>query len=375
MQVLDLSSWGIESSKPIIMAGPCSAETEEQLMETSKALKEMNISIIRAGIWKPRTRPNNFEGIGADALKWVQNVKKELNVKFAIEVATPGHVFEALKHGIDMIWIGARSTANPFTVQEIANALRGMDIPVFVKNPVNPDLSLWLGAIERIANAGITKIGAIHRGFSSFQTSKYRNVPLWQIPLELKSKFPKLPLICDPSHISGVRDHIYEVAQRALDLDYDGLIIESHRDPEHAWSDAAQQLSPEQLGELLTKLKIRKSTSENQEFINQLEDLRDQIDNIDREIFEAVAARMRIVDKIGYFKKASNVTVFQVNRWKEISENRKQWAKALNLNVEFMDEFFKLIHDASIRRQTAIINSEEPVENPAELENLDSGTK
>jgi chorismate mutase len=372
MQLSDLSSWGLDQTKPIIMAGPCSAETEEQLMDTSKALKEMNISIIRAGIWKPRTRPNNFEGIGAEALKWAQNVKKELNVKFAIEVGNPNHVFEALKHGIDIIWIGARSTANPFTVQEIANALRGMDIPVFIKNPVNPDLSLWLGAIERIANAGITKIGAIHRGFSSVQSSKYRNVPLWQIALELKSKFPKLPMICDPSHISGVREGIYEVAQRALDLDYDGLIIESHRDPEHAWSDAAQQLSPEHLGDLLTKLKIRKSTSENQEFINHLEDLRDQIDNIDREIFEAIAARMRIVDKIGYYKKANNVTVFQVNRWKEISENRMQWAKALNLNVDFMDEFFKLIHDASIRRQTAIINSDDSVENPTVMEKLDS---
>lgn len=375
MQIQNLNSWGIGESKPIIIAGPCSAETEEQLLETSRELKKMNISIIRAGIWKPRTRPNNFEGVGTEALRWVQNVKKELNVKFAIEVATPGHVFEALKHGIDIIWIGARSTANPFTVQEIANALKGMDIPVFIKNPVNPDLSLWLGAIERIANAGISKIGAIHRGFSSFQSSKYRNVPLWQIPLELKSKFPKMPLICDPSHISGIRANIYEIAQRALDLDYDGLIIESHRDPEHALSDAAQQLTPNHLGELLAKLKIRKSTSENQEFINQLEELRDQIDNIDREIFEAIAARMRIVDKIGYYKKANNVTVFQVNRWKEISENRKQWAKALNLNVDFMDEFFKLLHDASIRRQTAIINSEDAVVKPAKVENLESGTK
>lgn len=359
MQVSELSSWGIGSDKPLIMAGPCSAETEEQLFETARSLKEMNISIIRAGIWKPRTRPNNFEGVGIEGLRWAQQVKKALGVKIAIEVATPAHVFEALKHNIDIIWIGARSTANPFTVQEIANALSGMDIPVFIKNPVNPDLSLWLGAIERIANAGITRIGAIHRGFSSFQKSKYRNVPMWQIPLELKSKFPKMPMICDPSHISGVRDWIFEVSQRALDLDYDGLIIESHRDPQNAWSDASQQLTPTQLGEMLTKLKTRRSTSENPEFIDRLEDLRDQIDNIDREIFEAVAARMRIVDRIGYYKKENNVTVFQVNRWKEISDNRKQWAKALNLNEEFMEEFFKLIHDASIRRQTAIINSEE----------------
>lgn len=374
MQVSDLSSWGFGSDKPLIMAGPCSAETEEQLFETAKALKEINISIIRAGIWKPRTRPNNFEGVGIEGLRWAQQVKKELGVKIAIEVATPAHVFEALKHNVDIIWIGARSTANPFAVQEIANSLRGMDIPVFIKNPVNPDLSLWLGAIERIANAGITKIGAIHRGFSSFQKNKYRNAPVWQIPLELKSKFPQMPMLCDPSHISGVRDWIFEISQRALDLDYDGLIIESHRDPEHAWSDAGQQLTPENLGEMLTKLKIRKSTSENPEFIDRLEDLRDQIDNIDREIFEAIAARMRIVDKIGYYKKANNVTVFQVNRWKEISDNRKQWVKGLNLNEEFMEDFFKLIHDASIRRQTAIINAEDTGKNGV-LENHKTDAK
>ena len=357
MQIKELSSWDIDTKRPIIMAGPCSAETEEQLYDTAKALKDLNISIIRAGIWKPRTRPNNFEGIGPDALRWIQNIKKELDVKFAIEVANPAHVFEALKHGIDVLWIGARSTVNPFTVQEIANALKGLDIPVFIKNPVNPDLSLWLGAIERIANAGISKIGVIHRGFSSFQKMKYRNAPLWQIPLELKSRLPEIPIICDPSHIAGNRDSIFEIAQRALDLDYDGLIVETHRDPDKAWSDANQQLSPAQFHELMAKLKIRKSTSENVEFINQLEDLRDQIDNIDREIFEAIAARMRIVDKIGFYKKENNVTVFQVNRWKEISENRQQWAKSLRLNEDFMDSLFKLIHDASIRRQTTIMES------------------
>ncbi|MGK7396290.1 MAG: chorismate mutase [Candidatus Cyclobacteriaceae bacterium M3_2C_046] len=356
MQINDLSSWGEEFKKPLMMAGPCSAETEEQLYETSKALKEQNINIIRAGIWKPRTRPNNFEGIGPEALKWIQQIKKELDVKFAIEIASPHHVFEALKHGIDIFWIGARSTANPFTVQEIADALKGLDIPVFIKNPVNPDLSLWLGAIERIYNAGIRRIGAIHRGFSSFKNTKYRNIPMWQIPLELKSKMPSLPMICDPSHIAGNRQTIYEVSQRAMDLDYDGLIIESHRDPDNAWSDARQQVAPQQLKEIMDKLNIRQATSENQEFINHLEELREQIDEVDREIYEAMAARMRIVDKIGYYKKANNVTVFQVNRWKEISESRSHWAETLNLNKDFMADLYKMIHDASIRRQTDIIN-------------------
>lgn len=356
MEIVKLDQWFDGLKKPFIMAGPCSAETEDQLFQTAKAVHELGVPIIRAGVWKPRTRPNNFEGIGIEALRWIQNIKKELNVKFAIEVANPHHVFEAIKHGVDILWIGARSTVNPFTVQEIADALKGLDIPVFIKNPVNPDLSLWMGAIERISNAGITRIGAIHRGFSSHQQSKYRNVPMWQIALELKSKLPELPMLGDPSHIAGKREMIYDISQRALDLDYDGLIIESHRDPDNAWSDARQQISPAQLHEVLTKLKIRKPTSEDQDFINHLEELRDQIDHIDREIFEAMAARMRVVEKIGYYKKSNNVTVFQVNRWKEISENRRKWAESLNLRTEFMDELFKLIHDASIRRQTAIIN-------------------
>jgi len=362
MKFSEMNDWFPDIKKPLIIAGPCSAETEDQLYETSKKLKEQNINIIRAGIWKPRTRPNNFEGIGTEALKWIQNIKKELNVKFAIEVASPHHVFEAVKHGIDMLWIGARSTVNPFTVQEIADALNGLDIPVLVKNPINPDMSLWLGALERISNAGVTKLGAIHRGFSSTQNTKYRNIPMWQIPLELKSNMPNLPLICDPSHIAGNREMIFEISQRALDLDYDGLIIESHRDPDNAWSDARQQITPETLHELLTKLKIRKATSEDKEFINHLEDLRHQIDDIDRELFEAMAARMRVVDKIAYYKKTNNVTVFQKNRWKEISESRRKLALSLNLNPAFMDEMFKLIHDASIRRQTEIINAAETKE-------------
>ncbi len=360
MNISPISSWlpGIE--KPLIMAGPCSAETEEQLFETSQALANIHIPVIRAGVWKPRTRPNSFEGVGTEALRWIQRTKKELNVKFAIEVASPNHVFEAIKHGVDILWIGARSTVNPFTVQEIADALKGLDIPVLIKNPVNPDLSLWLGAIERVHNAGITKIGAIHRGFSSFQKSKYRNVPMWQLPIELKSRIPDLPMILDPSHIAGNRTMIQELCQRAIDLDYDGFLIESHRDPDNAWSDAAQQVTPASLDDILHHLKIRRRTSENVEFINHLEELREKIDNVDQEIFEAIAARMRLVDKIGYYKKENNVTVFQVNRWNEISKVRNEWAEKLNLNTNFMADLFKLIHDASIKRQTEILNS--PIE-------------
>lgn len=357
MNIEGLKEWGIGAEKPIIIAGPCSAETEEQLYDSSVRLKELGIKYIRAGIWKPRTRPNNFEGIGIEALSWIQNIKKETGLRFAIEVANPKHVYEAIKHGVDMLWIGARSTTNPFTVQEIAEALRGADIPILVKNPINPDLDLWLGAIERISNVGITKVGAIHRGFSSFKKIKYRNLPMWQIPIELKRELNNIPLICDPSHISGSREWIFEISQKAIDLDYDGLIIESHRDPESAWSDAAQQITPIALSNILKNLKFRSPTSEDKEFITHLEELRQQIDHVDKELFEIIAQRMGLVDEIGFFKKRNNVTVFQKSRWKEIAESRQHWAEELNLNREFMFEVFKIIHDASIRRQEVIMNT------------------
>jgi chorismate mutase len=263
----------------------------------------------------------------------------------------------ALKHDIDMLWIGARSTVNPFTVQEIAEALRGVDIPVLVKNPINPDLALWMGAMERLWHVGITKIGAIHRGFSSFQKTSYRNLPMWRIPIDLKNQMPDVPLICDPSHISGSRDHIFDVSQRAIDLDYDGLMIETHRDPDNAWSDSAQQVTPTSLGNILRNLKYRKPTSEDKEFITHLEELRHQIDHVDKELYEIIAQRMDIVEEIGQYKKRNNVTVFQKNRWKEISDSRRQWAEKLNLNPDFMAELFKVIHDASIKRQEAILNN------------------
>ena len=367
MKIESLEDWGVGLEKHAIIAGPCSAETEEQLLETSQQIKETGVKIIRAGIWKPRTRPNNFEGIGEEALRWIQNVKKETGLKFAIEVATPKHVYEAIKHNIDVLWVGARSTTNPFAVQEIAEALRGADIPVLVKNPINPDLALWLGAIERISNVGVTKIGAIHRGFSSFKQTRYRNLPLWQIPLELKRQLSNIPLICDPSHICGNRDYIFEVSQNAMDLDYDGLIIETHRDPQNAWSDASQQITPETLSSLIKNLKFRTPTSKDRDFITILGELREQIDHVDKELFEIIAQRMDIVEKMGLYKKKNNVTVFQKNRWQEISESRNKWADDLGLNPEFMWDLFKLIHGASIKRQEIIMNTP--------IEKLDDTTK
>ncbi len=360
MKIDSLKDWGVGLDKPAIIAGPCSAETEEQLLETSQRLKDVGIDIVRAGIWKPRTRPNNFEGIGEDALRWIQNVKRETGQKFAVEVATPKHVYEALKHNVDVLWVGARSTTNPFAVQEIAEALRGADVPVLVKNPINPDFALWLGAIERISNVGVTKIGAIHRGFSSFKQTKYRNLPMWQIPLELKRQLPDIPMICDPSHICGNRDLLFAISQNALDLDYDGLIIESHRDPEKAWSDASQQITPEILGTMIKNLKFRTATSEDKDFITILSELREQIDHVDKELFDIISQRMEIVEKMGLYKKQNNVTVFQKDRWQEISESRNKWAEELGLNPEFMWDLFKLIHDASIRRQEHIMNT--PIE-------------
>ncbi len=357
MKIEPLESWGVGLKKPAIIAGPCSAETEEQLLETTRSIKAIGINVIRAGIWKPRTRPNNFEGVGEEALRWIQHVKKETGVKFAIEVATPKHVYEAIKHNIDIIWIGARSTTNPFTVQEIAEAMRGAETPVFVKNPINPDLALWLGAIERISNVGVTKIGAIHRGFSSFKQTRYRNLPVWQIPLELKRKLGNIPLLCDPSHIGGNRDFIFDLSQIAMDLDYDGLIIETHRDPENAWSDAAQQVTPEMLDSILKNIKYRYPTSKDKDFITVLTELRDEVDHVDRELFEIIAQRMEIVEKMGLYKKHNNVTVFQKNRWQEMSETRSKWARELGLDQDFMWDLFKLIHDASIRRQEFIMNN------------------
>jgi chorismate mutase len=311
---------------------------------------------LRAGIWKPRTRPGEFEGIGSVGLKWLDRAKQETGLPTAIEVATGKHVEEALKAGVDILWVGARSTVNPFTVQEIADALKGVDIPVMVKNPVNPDLSLWIGALERINNAGITKLAAIHRGFSSFEKSAFRNEPMWDLAISLKTHAPELPIINDPSHICGNRDLLPYVAQKALDLDMQGLMIESHIDPSVAWTDAKQQVTPSALAELIDRLTLRKADVTSKELSNKLDELRAQIDKIDDFVFQKMAERMQVVEKIGNYKKDNNVTILQVNRWDEILNKRTAYARALNLNTDFAEKLLELMHAESIRKQTEIMS-------------------
>jgi chorismate mutase len=359
LDILPLSDWINCDNKPLIIAGPCSAESEEQLLQTATGLKKLNaVHAIRAGVWKPRTRPNSFEGMGEKALPWIQNVRKEIGLPFCTEIATPQHLELALKYGIDFVWIGARTTVNPFTVQEIADALRGVDIPVLIKNPINPELPLWIGAIERIQRAGVKKIAAIHRGFSTHQPSKYRNLPLWQIAIELKSIFPHLPLIGDPSHIAGKRDLIAELSQKMMDINYDGLIIESHVNPAVAMSDAAQQVTPEVLGTILSDLQIRQAGTQNPEFRNKMEELRNRIDRADREIIEALANRMAIVEEAGEHKRDNNIAIFQVDRWNEVFKTRAEWGQKMNLDKEFISKLYTIIHLESIRKQTEVMHSE-----------------
>ncbi|WP_338873416.1 chorismate mutase [Spirosoma sp. SC4-14] len=358
LAVEPLGSWIETNGKPLIIAGPCSAETEDQLVETARQLKELGaVHVIRAGVWKPRTRPGSFEGMGEAALPWIQRAKAETGLPFAVEVATPEHIELALKYGVDILWVGARTTVNPFNVQEIADALRGVDVPVLVKNPVNPDLALWVGAFERIAGAGIKKLGAIHRGFATGESTKYRNVPMWQMAIELKSIFPQLPIIGDPSHMAGKRAYLNELAQMAMDLNYDGLIVESHIDPDNAWSDAAQQLTPAAFGEMLDHLQIRQVESQNLEFQGFMEQSRRSIDNVDRQIVEMLAARMALVERLAEYKRDNNVTLFQPDRWKEILKTRTDLGTKLGLYPELVEEIYKIIHMESIRKQTEIINS------------------
>lgn len=357
MKIESINNWKVKAAHPLIIAGPCSAETEEQLYETVKAIKAEGVSLIRAGVWKPRTRPNTFEGIGQQALQWIQDIKKELDVQFAVEVANAMHVEEALHYGVDVLWVGARSTVSPFIVQEIADALRGCDLPVLVKNPINPDLALWMGAFERLSQVGLTKLGAIHRGFSTYQKTRFRNIPMWQIPIELKRQMPDLPIICDPSHITGNRAMVAEIAQVALDLNFDGLIIETHRDPEKAWSDASQQITPQDLGALIRNLQIRNTSSSDIDYITHLEDLRTQIDHADREMVEILATRMDLVAQIGAWKKKNNVAAFQLDRWNEVFKTRKEWAKSLNLREKFIIDLFNLLHVESIHKQTEVMDN------------------
>ena len=352
---LNPHSWLSKNGNPFIISGPCSAETEEQVMVTAKAIaKSGRVNALRAGIWKPRTRPNSFEGMGVVALPWLKNAAVETSQKSITEVAKPQHVELCLKEGIDMLWIGARTTANPFSVQEIAEALKGVDIPVFVKNPIHLDLQLWIGAMERLWHAGITRIGAIHRGFAVGKPNRYRNQPLWEIPIELKRLYPNLILLSDPSHISGNRDHIERLSQRALDLDFDGLMIESHYQPDKALSDAAQQVTPEQLIGILNRLKYRRSSSVNQEFVHNLQTLRNEIDELDEELLHLLKKRIEIVEHIGDFKLKNNVTVFQLERWIEILKTRGDLAVELGIDKEFIVEMMKTIHKESVRIQSEL---------------------
>ncbi len=356
LNVSPLESWINTEGKPLIIAGPCSAETEEQVLETAEGIARNGYAhIYRAGVWKPRTRPGSFEGKGEEALPWLQKVKAQTGLKTAVEVATPQHVELALKYGVDVLWIGARTTVNPFNVQDLADALKGVDVPVLIKNPVNPDLALWVGAFERIAGAGITKLGAIHRGFSNAQETKYRNSPMWQIAVEFKTHFPGIPMIGDPSHMAGKRAYLAELTQRAMDLNYDGLIIESHRNPDEAWSDASQQLTPDALGEMLNSTEFRKATY-GTDFQSELDRLRARLDNLDRELMEVLASRMAVVEQLGEYKRDNNVAVLQLDRWKHVHESRAEWAQSLNLYPEVVEELFKLIHMESIRKQTEVMN-------------------
>lgn len=352
MELQPITFEGVENKRPMVIAGPCSAETEEQVMEAAHALAAKGIKIFRSGIWKPRTKPGGFEGIGSEGLEWLQRVKKETGMYVATEVATERHVYEALKFGVDLLWIGARTTANPFAVQEVADALKGCKIPVLIKNPVNPDLELWIGAIERVYNAGIRQIGAIHRGFSSFDKKIYRNQPQWHIPIELKRRIPNLPIFCDPSHIGGKREFIAPLSQQAMDLNFEGLIIESHCNPDCAWSDASQQVTPDALEQILNNLVIRDTAQTTED----LSDLRRQIDNLDNDLLELLAKRMRISKEIGQFKKEHGMTVLQSGRYDEIISKRVAQAQSMGMSSEFMQVVLEAIHEESVRQQIEIMN-------------------
>lgn len=357
MQFNALHTWLPSTSQPLIISGPCGAESPEQLTQTARGLKALgNIALFRAGVWKPRTRPNAFEGRGEEALKWLKEIKQEFGFKITVEVANAQHTELALKHGIDVLWIGARSTVNPFSVQEIADVLKGVKIPVMVKNPIHADLQLWIGAIERVYNTGISDIAAIHRGFHFYGKTKYRNKPMWQLPIELRTLFPDLPIICDPSHISGNRELIPQLAQKALDLGMNGLMIESHYQPEIALSDASQQLSPRQLGELISKLVVRRNHTGIDEPNSKLLALRNMIDEIDDEVLNALKKRIQVIEEIGAYKKQHNITIFQLERWQQILRTRGQWADKLGLSRQHVEKICQLLHEESIRIQNALMN-------------------
>lgn len=357
LDILDLKDWIPNCEKPLLVIGPCSAETEKQVMDTAKEIaRTFPNAIYRAGIWKPRTRPGSFEGVGEIGLEWLRNVKKETGLLSSTEVATPEHLELVLKNNIDAIWIGARTVANPFSVQLLADALKGTDIPVFIKNPINLDAELWLGAIERINRAGIKKIVAIHRGFHSLKQSEYRNQPHWEIPIHLKTKASSIPIICDVSHISGSTNLLFQTGQKAMDLNMDGLMIETHINPKKALSDAEQQITPKQLVQLISKLIVRTENSEDVFFKNRLEELRNQIDLLDKEMLNLITRRMAVSKKIGSYKEENNVTILQIRRWKKILKEQKENGHLAGLSEEFIEKLFDAIHDESIRVQNEVMN-------------------
>ena len=354
LDLIPVSEWGIfgEGESPLVIAGPCSAESESQVMETARGLHGSGVHVLRAGIWKPRTHPGSFEGAGSEGLKWLQRVRNELGMKVCTEVASERHVYECMKYGIDMVWIGARTTANPFMVQEIADALKDTDIPVLVKNPVNPDLDLWIGALERLNRAGVRKLGAIHRGFSTFQKIPYRNLPGWQIAVELRTRHPRLPVLADPSHMGGSRVFLKELSQRAMDLGFDGLMVESHCNPSCALSDASQQLTPFDFKALLESLTIRYKNTDDREFNENIEQLRTQIDVIDESLLISLASRMEISRKMGEFKKTHNIAIIQAERWDELISDMLSKGRAYGLSDSFVTAVFNAIHEASVDEQT-----------------------
>ncbi|MCF8461827.1 MAG: bifunctional 3-deoxy-7-phosphoheptulonate synthase/chorismate mutase type II [Flavobacteriales bacterium] len=343
--------------RPFVIAGPCSAETREQVLETAEGLKDLNVDLLRAGVWKPRTRPGNFEGVGEEGIEWLREAGNAIGKPISVEIANSNHVELALKGGVDVLWIGARTTVNPFMVQEIADALKGTDVPVLVKNPVNPDVELWIGAIERLQSVGLTKLGAIHRGFSTFQKSPFRNSPNWNIPIELKRRMPDLPIICDPSHICGSRELLAEVAQKAIDLNMDGLMLETHRNPEKAWSDAAQQITPVQLHNILSELVWRNPNAIDMEVQAKLEELRATIDGLDRDILDLLFERLSVSRNIGEYKREHNITILQHQRWNEILHDREAYVQGKELSQRFLNRFLEAIHEESIQQQTQVMNA------------------
>lgn len=354
--ILPIQEWDDYKQRPLLIAGPCSAETEEQVIDTARELSRLGrVDIFRAGLWKPRTRPGAFEGVGSKGLPWLKRVREETGMPVATEVANAKHVYEALKYGVDYIWIGARSSSSPFVVQEIAESLEGAKIGVLIKNPVNPDLDLWIGAIERVRKVGISRVAAVHRGFSNYEKTQYRNIPHWQLAVDLKQQFPELPMICDPSHITGNAAMLYDVSQKAMDLNYDGLMIETHINPVQAWSDASQQITPNELQEIMSRMIMRSPVSTDKSFLDVLGELRSQIDLLDDQLLNTMEQRMNVARTIARYKKENHITILQTSRWNEIVKNSVVKGANKGLSNEFIENLFKAIHTESISQQTRVM--------------------